>query len=137
MKQLLANSLFSLITGASFVLGAFGIATLLEINDDATKPYEHINQPSDFEILEHALVEKEPRFTVQGSFANNGNLDWINVGIVMRIYAGDAFMTHCSQNIRHVKSQSNRNFRITCDETAGSNLPDNISYRLEVGSGSR
>lgn len=86
-------------------------------------------------FFEHSLVEGEPLFTVQGKLANEGKVDWASVGIVARVYAGDALMTHCNESIRHVKRQSTRNFRLTCTDTAGSKLPDNISYTLEVISG--
>ena len=136
MKQLLANFLFSLVTGASFVLGAFGVAALFDSSDDK-KTYKHINQPDGFQFHEHSLVEGEPLFTVHGKLVNEGEVDWASIGIVARVYAGGALMTHCNENIRHVKRQSTRNFRLTCTDTAGSKLPDNISYTLEVVSGSR
>ena len=131
MKQLLVNSLMSLVTGFCFAAGIFGALSLFEeTNQNLNRTY--VDMPSGFEFQNHKILEGEPKFTIEGELINTQDIEWANVQLEARIYAGSAYMTYCRNSFDYVGKKSSRNFRLGCRETSGINLPENISYKLSV-----
>lgn len=92
----------------------------------------YVDQPTGFEFKNHKIVDGQETFTVEGELINKQDIEWDNVQLVVSIFAGDAYMTYCRNNFDYLGKRSSRNFRLVCRETAGSNLPENITYTLAV-----
>ena len=131
MRQLLINSLMSLATGICFMTGVFIVTQLFE-KIDKSKELIYTEQPDGFKFKNHKIVPDQETFTIEGKLINTRDIKWNNVQLVVRIYVGDAYMTYCRMSLDHVGKRSIRAFTLVCRETAGSNLPENLTYELAV-----
>ena len=126
--------LISLATGASFTLGVLAIVVAFQLVKEqrAVVQSTRIVAPDDLSIVEHELVPDQERFTVRGVIENKADSEWPFVFVKMRVYSGDALMSGCNTDVDEVQPNSRRNFVLTCSTTHGRNLPDNMTYALEI-----
>ena len=136
MKQLLVNALLSFVTGACFCLGVILVLSFFEYGQYNDKRI-HIGEPEGFVFSEHEIYDGEANFTVKGKIENISENEWSRAQLKVKIYAGNAYMTECENSISYIGPKSIRDFTIVCYDTAGSNLPQNISYKLSVRSGTK
>ena len=130
MKQLLMNSVISLVTGFFFVAGAFLAASLFD--NEGPSDRKHVDEPQGFEFTNHERVSGADKFTVKGIIKNTSNTEWDSIQIFLKIYAGDAYMNYCRNSFSYLAPASERPFTIACSDITGHNIPENVTYRLSV-----
>lgn len=134
MKPILKNMFISFATGASFALGVCVVVVayqLIKTSGDVD-PSTKVFVPDDLTILEHELVPDREKFTVHGAIENSGDRVWRFALLKLRVYAGGALMSGCSVDLTEIEPNSRKQFEVTCSTTQGRNLPDNISYVIEI-----
>ena len=131
MRQALKNALFALITGLCFGTGVFAAFGIYKAVQEARAPIR-VDQPEGFDFPYHERLPDQPRFTVSGTIRNAADKPWASVRIVASIYAGDAYMTSCWNDLEWVPPQSSRPFKVVCKSTEGVNVPENVTYRLSI-----
>ena len=136
MKQLLANALLSFVTGVCFCLGIVLIGNLFYPEGNYNERV-YVDEPEGFILNAHKIQNGEVNFTIKGKIENTTEIGWSTVTILTKIYAGSAYMTSCRDSVKRIESKEIRNFTIVCHETTGTNLPQNINYKLSVIRGSR
>jgi hypothetical protein len=126
--------IISFATGASFALGVCIVAVAYQLAKSSgdVEPSTKIFAPEELVILEHALVPDREKFTVRGVIENKGNSVWPFALLKLRVYAGDALMSGCSIDLSEIEANSRQQFELGCSTTQGRNLPDNISYVIEI-----
>ena len=134
MKPIFKNVLVSFATGASFTLGVCAIILAYESFQYSREgaPSTKVYTPDELSIVEHELVPGREKSTVQGVVENSGGSVWSFALVNLRVYAGDALMSGCSIDLTDIQPNSSRQFELACSTTQGLNLPDNISYVIEV-----
>ncbi len=126
--------LISFATGASFALGvcvvyvAYQSINYSENADPSTKVFA----PDDLSIVGHELVPDREKFTVHGVVENKGDSVWPFALLEMRVFSGDALMSGCSVDLSEIQPNSRQQFELRCSTTQGRNLPDNVSYAIEI-----
>jgi len=126
--------LVSFATGASFTLGVCAVILAYEsfqYSRDGV-PSTKVYAPDDLSIFEHELVPSREKFTVHGVIENSGGNVWSFAMVDLRVYAGDALMSGCSVDLTDIQPNSRHQFELVCSTTQGRNLPDNVSYVIEV-----
>ena len=134
MNTVLKNMLISFATGASFTLGVLAIMVTYQLTKEqrTIEPSTKITTPDDLSIVEHELVPDQEKFTVRGVIENKGDSVWPFAFLEMRVYSGDALMSGCNADVDGVQPNSSRNFILTCSTTHGRNLPENMTYIIEI-----
>jgi len=126
--------LISFATGVSFALGVgvvFVAYQLINYSEDVD-PSTKVFAPDDLSIVEHELVPDREKFTVHGVIENKGDGVWPFAWVNMRVYSGDALMSGCSVDLSEIQPNSRQQFELTCSTTQGRNLPDNMSYVIDI-----
>jgi hypothetical protein len=131
MRKLLHRFAPCLISGFFLALGAL-IALGLFRDLVQTSAPAFIDHPAGFAFIDHRRVKNQPRFTVKGIIRNRGDMAWEKVKIVLRIYAGDAYMTWCRGGVDDMPARGEKHFQVVCKDTSGSGIPDNVTYDLFV-----
>ncbi len=134
MNTVFKNMLISLATGASFTLGVLAVVVAYQLVKEqrAIVQSTRIVVPDDLSIVEHELVAGQENFTVRGVLENKGDSAWPFAFVKMRVYSGDALMSGCNTDIDEVQPNSRRDFVLKCSTTHGRNLPDNMTYVIEI-----
>ncbi len=134
MKPILKNMLVSFATGASFALGICVVVISYQLVNTSgdVEPSTKIFAPEDLTILEHDLVPDREKLTVHGVVENSGDNVWPFAFLELRVYAGRALMSGCNVDLIDVQPNSRQQFEVVCSTTQGRNLPDNISYVVEI-----
>jgi hypothetical protein len=136
MKNPFFGSRILLIAAFLLVAGLFLAGQVFERIYEGKKQ-SYVNHPAGFEFKNHTRVDGQKTFTVEGELINTRDAEWRDVELVVRIYAGKAYMTYCVNHLDHIGKRSSRDFRIVCRYTEGRNLPDNINYELSVARATR
>jgi hypothetical protein len=131
--------LLSLVTGASFTLGVVVIIIAYQMLKDhwAEDRRSWIGDPEDLRIVEHEVVPNQNRFTVRGTIENSGDYLWSIASVNIRLFAGQAQVNACNDDVWEIPPNSTRDFELYCRGVSGINLPTNIRYEIGVSSGSR
>jgi len=126
--------LISFATGASFALGVCVVIVAYQLvkTPGDVEPSTKVFAPDDLTILEHDLVPDREKFTVHGIVENSGDSVWQFALLKLRVYAGDGLMSRCSVDLSEIEPNSRQQFEVACSTTQGRNLPDNISYVIEI-----
>ncbi len=136
MKKILISCFISLITGLCFVAGGFIAVSIFDsIESNDSKRQEnlyYVRQPENILISEHRTVQNMPYLTVQGMLKNNSELTYYYVNVEMHVFAGDALMNTCDFKVYNINSNSERIFKNECNGVSGTNLPNNINYKLNI-----
>lgn len=125
------KALISLITGIFFMTGVLVVNNIYEKIANRTKQAV-VQNPKGFYFKNHKIVPEQPTFTLEGELVNTRDTKWKNIEVVVSLFAGQAYMTYCKTNIKQIARKSHQRFILVCRETAGSSLPDNLTYSLEV-----
>jgi len=139
LKTLMKNMAVSFATGASFTAGVVVVIVAYQIAKDywAVSETSWIKDPQELSIANHELVPDQNTFTVRGVIANAGDNVWNLATVEIRIFAGQALVNVCNDDVWEIPANSDRDFELSCRGAGGQNLPDNISYEIEVSHGSR
>jgi len=134
MKQLFFSAMLSLVTGIFFAAGLTLVFNIIDVENEV-KDWTYVDQPENFEFLSHERIDGENNFTVKGRVKNTSTVEWENIQLFMKIYAGDAYMTYCSRGFDYIGPNSDRPFTIVCERIQGHNIPENVTYKLSVTRG--
>jgi len=129
----------SFATGASFTLGVVIVIIGYQVAKDywAVSETSWIHDPDDLSITNHELVPDQNTLTVRGAIKNSGDNVWNLATVEIRLFAGAALVNRCNDDVWEISASSSRNFELVCRGASGRDLPDNISYEIEVTHGSR
>lgn len=110
---------------------AFDVAS--SWNGSGGPEVDYIQLPENVRVIEHGVVKGTPSLTVRGVIENFGSEEWLDVSVQASIFAGDAQVNSCERNIGGKLGPGERSaFQVECYGVAGSNLPDNITYKISV-----
>lgn len=138
MKRIFKDIGISLLTGISFTLGVLLVLLAKDVYEEQEESDEMWeSNPASIVIEQHSIKTNEPRFTVVGEVRNDSEQDWKRIWIDVRVFADSALVNTCDESVGYVAAQSSKHFEIRCYDIAGSNLPDNIHYEINIRSGLR
>ena len=134
MKQVLIN-IVTLVTSGLIILSAMFLMFVYLDNDVKPKRYIYIDNPNGIEITNHNKNNDLNKYTVTGTMKNNTETEWHRVRISIKIYAGTAYMNSCSESYAYLSANSSKKFSLACREISGSNIPNNVTYKIFVTQG--
>ncbi len=131
--------LVSLATGASFTAGVVIVIVLYQVIEGsfAEDRKTWIVDPDVVFIEKHSFVPEQPTYTVRGVIRNRGDDLWQTATIHIDVYAGSAHMNTCVDDVYEIEPRSTRDFQISCRNVGGQDLPDNVSYKIDIRYGYR
>ena len=137
MKQLIVQSLTSLLSGVMLAVGVVLVAIVM--NMTYTRPIDKMkgrDMPDKVSIVESAVLPDQINYTIIGKLINSNQIEWNHLHLNATIYAGKAAVNECSESLSNVPRDKEISFRIKCDKVSGVNLPDNITHKISVTYGS-
>lgn len=137
MRKLLASALMSTISGICFTLAVIGVLLAFDALSSGSgfsqAEIDYIQLPEEVRVVEHETVLGTPNLTIRGVIENFGKEEWLDVSVHAAVFAGEAQVNSCDRNIGGKLGPGKRAaFQIECYGISGSNLPENISYKLSV-----
>jgi len=137
MKKIAIQSFVSLISGGFLALGFFTVFHLLDRSAIAElDAQQRVLNPDGIEIVSSEIKPNEINLIITGKVRNTDVREWSLVGIEAKIFAGQAQVNKCLNAIHNVALNSERYFEIRCLNASGSNLPENLNYKLKITNGS-
>ena len=134
MRQALIN-IATLVISGLIILTVIYLLVLFAENKDRVKRYTYTDNPAGIEISKHVKSNDINKYTVAGTMKNNTKTVWHKVRISIKIYAGKAYMNSCNQSYNYLPAHSSKDFSISCREIPGSNIPQNINYKIFITQG--
>lgn len=103
-------------------------------NSSAYAP-QYVKHPPGLRVVQHALVPGTDVFTVQGIVQNESTTEWESVFLEMAVKVAGKKVNKCTGNIgARMAAGSRRAFQIECEQTTGTDVPENTRYEVSITS---